>query len=165
MTLVQRLPEVSQVHQNLSWPCKDLRNTNTTRRTDDDRPAHEVGDVAAEGLERGVGLGRPHPRHPADEHAAEDLLQLLRHDDQALDGLLEVDEGRPDDAEQTVVADQLLSQDGVHRVRVEHGVLLYDLRARSHSSVKANVWEISSDTHQLQFIKLHHLKLEIFKSI
>ena len=31
--------------------------------------------------------------------------------------------------------------------------------------VKAKIWAISSDTHQLQFIKLHHLKLEIFKLI
>ena len=31
--------------------------------------------------------------------------------------------------------------------------------------VKAKLWEISSDTHQLQLIKLHHFKLEIFKSI
>ena len=31
--------------------------------------------------------------------------------------------------------------------------------------VKAIVYAISSDTHQLQLIKLHHFKLEIFKSI
>ena len=31
--------------------------------------------------------------------------------------------------------------------------------------VKAKLWEISSDTHQLQLIKLHHFKLERFKSI
>ena len=31
--------------------------------------------------------------------------------------------------------------------------------------VKASIWAISSDTHKLQFIKLHHFKLEIFKSI
>ena len=30
---------------------------------------------------------------------------------------------------------------------------------------KAKILEISSDTHQLQLIKLHHFKLEIFKSI
>ena len=30
---------------------------------------------------------------------------------------------------------------------------------------KAKLWEISSDTHQLQLIKLHHFKLERFKSI
>ena len=30
---------------------------------------------------------------------------------------------------------------------------------------KANIYAISSDTHQLQFIKLHHFKLERFKSI
>ena len=32
-------------------------------------------------------------------------------------------------------------------------------------SVKAKIRTISSDVHQLQFIKLHHFKLEIFKSI
>ena len=31
-------------------------------------------------------------------------------------------------------------------------------------NVKAKIAEISSDTHQLQFIKLHDFKLEIFKS-
>ena len=31
--------------------------------------------------------------------------------------------------------------------------------------IKAKLWEISSDTHQLQLIKLHHFKLERFKSI
>ena len=31
--------------------------------------------------------------------------------------------------------------------------------------IKANILEISSDTHQLQLIKLHHFKLERFKSI
>ena len=30
---------------------------------------------------------------------------------------------------------------------------------------KAKIEEISSDTHQLQLIKLHHFKLERFKSI
>ena len=31
--------------------------------------------------------------------------------------------------------------------------------------IKAKLWEISSDAHQLQLIKLHHFKLEKFKSI
>ena len=31
--------------------------------------------------------------------------------------------------------------------------------------VKANIWAISSDTHQLPLIKLHHFKLERYKSI
>ena len=31
--------------------------------------------------------------------------------------------------------------------------------------VKAKMQAISSDTHQLQLFKLHHFKLEIFKSI
>ena len=30
------------------------------------------------------------------------------------------------------------------------------------SSVKAKMYAISSDTHQLQFIELHHFKQEIF---
>ena len=33
------------------------------------------------------------------------------------------------------------------------------------NQLKANIYAISSDTHQLQLIKLHHFKLEIFKSI
>ena len=32
-------------------------------------------------------------------------------------------------------------------------------------NIKAKMYAISSDTNQLQFIKLHHFKLEIFKSI
>ena len=32
-------------------------------------------------------------------------------------------------------------------------------------NIKAKMLEISSDTHQLQLIKLHHFKLERFKSI
>ena len=94
-----------------------------------DRPLHEVGDVAAEWFEGGVGLGGPHPRHLADEHAGEDLLQLRRHHDETLDGLLQVDERGADDTEQAVVADQLLPQHRVHRVRVQHRVLLHDLQA------------------------------------
>ncbi len=31
--------------------------------------------------------------------------------------------------------------------------------------IKAKLWAISSDTHKLQLIKLHHFKLERFKSI
>ena len=31
-----------------------------------------------------------------------------------------------------------------------------------HSGFKAKIYEISSDTHQLQFIKLHHFKQERF---
>ena len=31
--------------------------------------------------------------------------------------------------------------------------------------LKAKIWTVSSDTYQLQFIKLHHFKLERFKSI
>ena len=34
-----------------------------------------------------------------------------------------------------------------------------------HMIFKAKIYTISSHTHQLQFIKLHHFKLEIFKSI
>ena len=33
------------------------------------------------------------------------------------------------------------------------------------NDIKAKLWEISSDTHQLQLIKLHHFKQERFKSI
>ena len=32
-------------------------------------------------------------------------------------------------------------------------------------NVEANIWEISSDTHQLQLIKRHHIKIERFQSI
>ena len=32
-------------------------------------------------------------------------------------------------------------------------------------AVKANIWAISSDTRQLQFLKLHHFELERFISI
>ena len=31
--------------------------------------------------------------------------------------------------------------------------------------LKAKIYAISSDTHQLQLIELHHFKLDIFKSI
>ena len=34
-----------------------------------------------------------------------------------------------------------------------------------NEDVKAKLWEISSDTHQLQLFKLHHFKLERFKLI
>ena len=35
----------------------------------------------------------------------------------------------------------------------------------SINKFKATIWAISSDIHHLQFIKLHHFKLERFKSI
>ena len=40
-------------------------------------------------------------------------------------------------------------------------------RKEEHQSilVKAKLWEISSDTNQLQLFKLHHFRLERFKSI
>ncbi len=36
---------------------------------------------------------------------------------------------------------------------------------RKMAFLKAKIQEIFSDTHQLQLIKLHHFKIEIFKSI
>ena len=38
-------------------------------------------------------------------------------------------------------------------------------KGRYEEDVKAKLLEISSDTHQLQLMKLHHFKLEIFKLI
>ena len=38
----------------------------------------------------------------------------------------------------------------------------YQVTMESQSSLKANIYAISSDTHQLQFIKLHHFKQERF---
>ncbi len=38
-------------------------------------------------------------------------------------------------------------------------------KANIINDIKAKMYAISSDTHQLQLIKLHHLKLERFKSI
>ena len=43
--------------------------------------------------------------------------------------------------------------------------LIWQHVEKMFSIVKANIYAISSDTNQLQFIKLHHFKLEIFKSI
>ena len=39
------------------------------------------------------------------------------------------------------------------------------LRRGLEINIKAKLWEISSDTHQLQLIKLHHFKLERYKWI
>ena len=38
----------------------------------------------------------------------------------------------------------------------------FTLKAVIHHNVKASLYAISSDTNQLQFIKLHHFKQEIF---
>ena len=35
----------------------------------------------------------------------------------------------------------------------------------AYNILKAKIYTISSDTHELQLIKLHHFKLERFKSI
>ena len=53
-------------------------------------------------------------------------------------------------------------------VTVEHGFSPAVYRRNPPEEiclVKAKIYAISSDTHQLEFIKLHHFKLEILNSI
>lgn len=56
----------------------------------------QVGHVAAQRLEGRVGLGGPHGGDLAHLHAFEDVLQLGRHDDLALQGLADVDQAGAD---------------------------------------------------------------------
>ena len=44
-------------------------------------------------------------------------------------------------------------------------IQLFSELYRGVHTVKAEMYAKSSDTHKLQFIKLHHFKLERFKSI
>ena len=43
--------------------------------------------------------------------------------------------------------------------------LVQQYNSTKHASIKAKLQKISIDTHPLQLIKLHHFKLDIFKSI
>ena len=47
--------------------------------------------------------------------------------------------------------------------RVPDAMLLWSVSVAPYNGAK--IQEIVGDTHQLQFIKLHHFKLERFKSI
>lgn len=60
------------------------------------QPGKQVSHVAAQGLEGRIGLGGPHGGNLAHLHAVEDVLQLGRHDDQALEGLADVDQAGAD---------------------------------------------------------------------
>lgn len=87
-------------------------------------PLQEIGDVAAERLKTGVGLSGPHGGYFADEHRVEDFLELTGHYDKTLNGLLQVDKCRAYFACKSVVANQLLSQHGVHRLVVHNWIAL-----------------------------------------
>ena len=56
------------------------------------QPENEVLDPGTERLEGGVGGRGPEPRHLVVEEGGVDPLQLLRHDHQTLDGLLDLPE-------------------------------------------------------------------------
>eukprot|EP00966_Prymnesium_polylepis_P224655 5196121-Prymnesium_polylepis.1 len=85
-------------------------------------PLEQLGRVRREWLERRVGDLLPERGQLVDEHRARDALEVGAHHDQALDGLLQVLERAAHAREQLVEALQLLADDGVHRLGVEHGV-------------------------------------------
>ena len=87
----------------------------------------QVAEVAAERLQRRIRVLRPHVGHLADEQRVGERLQLLVHDDQALDGLLQVLKRAAHDRYQLVVALHLLRQHRVHALLVLGRILLHDL--------------------------------------
>lgn len=66
------------------------------------QPGEEVGHVAPQRLERRVRLGGPHGGHFAHQHAVEDVLQLGRHDDLALQGFADVHQADAHDTGESV---------------------------------------------------------------
>lgn len=66
------------------------------------QPGKEVGHVAPQRLEGRVRLGGPHGGHFAHQHAVEDVLQLGRHDDLALQGFADVHQADAHDTGESV---------------------------------------------------------------
>mmetsp|Transcript_83742 Transcript_83742/g.245555 ORF Transcript_83742/g.245555 Transcript_83742/m.245555 type:complete len:289 (-) Transcript_83742:3-869(-) len=91
-------------------------------------PLDEIVRVAPEGLQGGVAVRQPHGRRLAVEDRQKNLLQVLAHEQQALDGLLDVLEACPDDAYEIVEAVQLLDKHRVHGLFVHGRVLLLHRR-------------------------------------
>eukprot|EP00906_Rhabdomonas_costata_P002058 RCo003231 len=88
---------------------------------------HQVRDPRGQGLQRGVGLVRPSLGHLVVEQAVGDVLELLRHNNQALHGALEVRQAGVDCREQAAETDPLLHQHRVQALVVPRGVLRGEL--------------------------------------
>ena len=63
-------------------------------------PVHQVADIAAQGLEAGVGALGPQCRQLPNEQAACHALQLQVHHHQTLDGLAQVLQAPTNDSEE-----------------------------------------------------------------
>mmetsp|Transcript_44828 Transcript_44828/g.142817 ORF Transcript_44828/g.142817 Transcript_44828/m.142817 type:complete len:273 (+) Transcript_44828:297-1115(+) len=87
----------------------------------------EVVGVAAERLQRGVAVRQPHGRRLAVEDGEEDLLEVLAHEQEAPEGLLDVPEAGLHHGDEAVEARELLHQDRVHRLLIHRGVPLLHL--------------------------------------
>jgi hypothetical protein len=92
----------------------------------------EVLGPRGERLHREEALLVPDLGYLVVEEGVGDQLQLLAHDDETLEGLFDVDEVLLHDFEEPVVADDLLHQDGVHRLLVAGRVPLLDLEDGKH---------------------------------
>lgn len=88
-------------------------------------PVEEILHVAPERFQRRVGHLRPHFRYLSGEHAGDNLLEVERHYDQALYGLLHADQAVPDHLQQLVEPAHFLDEDRVHALRVRGGILFH----------------------------------------
>lgn len=84
---------------HMSWPpecaCR-APGTPPSRHLEEGEAGQQVSHIAAQRLQRRVGLGHPHGWHFAYEHAVEDVLQLRGHQDLPFDGTDQADEALPD---------------------------------------------------------------------
>ena len=77
-----------------------------------------------------IYLACPHFRHTVVVDAVEHGLECLGHDHQSLESFPQIHKGRVNYFEETVIADDLLNQNSVHRLLVFDWVLFHDFRQR-----------------------------------
>ena len=113
--------KVDHVDGNFVPPCKILLGTRQERLREEEArqpkddghavvqpipqeldPVHEIGDVARERFPRRVGFAGPHDGDHTDDEAPPELLKVRVHHDEALHGLLKLQEACADDRQQFV---------------------------------------------------------------
>mmetsp|Transcript_36169 Transcript_36169/g.112972 ORF Transcript_36169/g.112972 Transcript_36169/m.112972 type:complete len:267 (-) Transcript_36169:2951-3751(-) len=115
------------VHEEEARQPEDRRLVRVDPLLEHGDPCQQIGEETSQRLQRGIRFLGPQGRDLVGVESDLDLLQVGRHDYQALESLAEVDEGGPDHIDQRVVTDELLREDSVHALLELDGKLLEGL--------------------------------------
>mmetsp|Transcript_4435 Transcript_4435/g.12879 ORF Transcript_4435/g.12879 Transcript_4435/m.12879 type:complete len:223 (+) Transcript_4435:540-1208(+) len=122
--VVLHRPREESLREEESGDPKGRRDAVVDPRLDKIYPPLEIRDPRREGLEGRVGHFGPHGRHLVVEEARRHLVELLGHDDEALECLEQVLQAPVDEREESVEALALLREHRIHRLVVDKRVLL-----------------------------------------